>query len=125
MQFLVEGRRKFVNEKTRYSNRLTDCLKMYYPQVLQWFCEVNSEIAGEFLQRWPTLEKLQKARPETVRKILCALPQCPIGPCGSPPGRDPPGDTGDEGLCRAHLLREQHDGTGTNPARSASDDSGL
>ena len=43
---------------------------MYYPQVLQWFCEVSSEIAGEFLQRWPTLEKLQKARPETVRKFF-------------------------------------------------------
>jgi transposase len=70
LQFLVEGRRKFVNEKTRYSNRLTDCLKMYYPQVLHWFCEVSSEIAGEFLQRWPTLEKLQKARPETLRKFF-------------------------------------------------------
>ena len=70
LQFLVEGRRKFVNEKTRYSNRLTDCLKMYYPQVLDWFCEVSSEIAGEFLQRWPTLEKLQKARPETLRKFF-------------------------------------------------------
>src|ERR1051326_2965219 len=70
LQFLVEGRRKFVNEKTRYSNRLTDCLKMYYPQVLHWFCEVSSEIAGEFLQRWPTLEKLQKERPETLRKFF-------------------------------------------------------
>lgn len=70
LQFLVEGRRKFVNEKTRYSNRLTDCLKMYFPQVLNWFCEVSSEVAGAFLQRWPTLESLQKARPQTVRKFL-------------------------------------------------------
>jgi len=70
LQFLVEGRRKFVNEKTRYSNRLTDCLKMYYPQVLNWFCEVSSEIAGDFLQRWPRLENVQKARPETLRKFF-------------------------------------------------------
>src|ERR1041384_5533341 len=28
LQFLVEARRKYVNEKTRYSNRLTDCKKM-------------------------------------------------------------------------------------------------
>ena len=34
LQFLVEGRRKLVNDKTRYSNRLTACLKMYFPQVL-------------------------------------------------------------------------------------------
>ena len=38
--------------------------------MLQWFCEVSSEIAGTFLQRWPTLEKLQKARPETLRKFF-------------------------------------------------------
>ena len=34
LQFLVEARRTFVNEKTRYSNRLTACLEMYFPQVL-------------------------------------------------------------------------------------------
>jgi transposase len=70
LQFLVEARRKFVNEKTRYSNRLTDCLKMYFPQVLNWFSEVSSEIAGDFLQRWPTLDKVQKARPDTLRNFL-------------------------------------------------------
>ena len=61
LQFLVEGRRKLVNDKTRYSNRLTACLKMYFPQVLDWFAEVSSKIAGDFLERWPTLPKLQKA----------------------------------------------------------------
>lgn len=70
LQFLVEGRRKFVNEKTRYSNRLTASLKIYFPQVLDWFHEVSSQIACQFLQRWPTLEKLQKARPETVRNFF-------------------------------------------------------
>jgi hypothetical protein len=33
LQFLVEGRRKLVNDKTRYSNRLTAHFKMYFPQV--------------------------------------------------------------------------------------------
>jgi transposase len=70
LQFLVEGRRKLVSDKTRYSNRLTACLKMYFPQVLDWFSEVSSQIAGDFLQRWPTLQKLQKARPDTVRAFL-------------------------------------------------------
>ena len=31
LQFLVEERRKLVHEKTRYSNRLTAHLKMYFP----------------------------------------------------------------------------------------------
>ena len=70
LQFLVEARRTFVNEKTRYSNRLTACLKMYFPQVLNWFSEVSSEIVGDFLQRWPTLEDLQKTRAERLRKFF-------------------------------------------------------
>jgi transposase len=70
LQFLVEGRRKLVSDKTRYSNRLTACLKMYFPQVLDWFSEVSSQIAGDFLERWPTLEKLQRARSDTLRAFL-------------------------------------------------------
>jgi transposase len=70
LQFLVEQRRKFVDEKTRYSNRLTAYLKMYFPQALKWFGEITSEIAGDFLEKWPTLQKAQKARPETIRRFL-------------------------------------------------------
>ena len=70
LQFLVEARRKFVNDKTRYANRLTAHLKMYFPQVLVWFSEVSSQIVGDFLDLWPTLEQLQRARPQTVRKFL-------------------------------------------------------
>jgi len=70
LQFLVEERRKFVQEKTRYSNRLTAHLKMYFPQVLDWFDEIGSSIAAEFLERWPTLEKLQRARPATIERFF-------------------------------------------------------
>ena len=70
LQFLVEGRRKFVHEKVRYSNRLTAYLKMYFPQVLDWFSAVGTAIVGDFLLRWPTLEKLQKARPDTLRAFF-------------------------------------------------------
>jgi transposase len=76
LQFLVEGRRKLVNDKTRYSNRLTACLKMYFPQVLEWFSEASSQIAGDFLERWPTLQKLQKARPDTLRTFLIQHHSC-------------------------------------------------
>src|SRR5262249_49400547 len=58
------------HEKTRYSNRLTAHLKMYFPQVLEWFDEIGSNIAADFLERWPTLEKLQRARPATIERFF-------------------------------------------------------
>jgi transposase len=70
LQFLVEERRKFVHEKTRYSNRLMAHLKMYFPLVLDWFDEIGSNIAAEFLERWPSLEKLQRARPATLERFF-------------------------------------------------------
>ena len=78
LQFLVEERRKFVADKTRCSNRLTAHLKMYFPQVLNWFSEISSEIAGDFLQRWPTLEKAQKARPDTLRRFFIEHHSCDV-----------------------------------------------
>jgi transposase len=70
LQFLVEERRKLVQEKTRYSNRITAHLKMYFPQVLNWFDEIGSNIAVEFLEHWPSLEKLQRARPATIERFF-------------------------------------------------------
>ncbi|HET9377732.1 MAG TPA: hypothetical protein VFO40_22355 [Chthoniobacterales bacterium] len=49
---------------------------MYFPQVLDWFSEVTSPIAGDFLERWPTLQKVQKARPETLRRFLVQHHSC-------------------------------------------------
>jgi transposase len=72
LQFLVEERRKLVHEKTRYSNRLTAHLKMYFPQVLEWFDEIGSDIAAAFLLRWPTLEALQRARTSTIESFFIA-----------------------------------------------------
>jgi transposase len=70
LQFLVEERRKLVHEKTRYSNRITSHLKMYFPQVLDWFDEIGSKIVAEFLERWPDLNRLQRARPATIERFF-------------------------------------------------------
>jgi len=72
IQHLVEARRRLVNEKTRQSNRLTAKLKLYFPQILHWFDEVDSPLVGALLERWPTLEALQRARPATIRSFLTA-----------------------------------------------------
>jgi transposase len=70
LRFLVEERRKLVNERIRFSQRLNSHLKLYFPQVLNWFCDISSQIAEYFLERWPTLEELQKAKPKTLERFF-------------------------------------------------------
>jgi len=70
LQFLVEERRRLVDDITRYSNRLLAALKQTFPQVLKWFGDVSSPLVGDLLQRWPTWQELQRARPDTLRKFF-------------------------------------------------------
>ena len=63
VQNLVEERRKLVDEKTAQSNRLTSPLKIYFPQILDGFEPLDSELVCALLERWPTLEELQKVPP--------------------------------------------------------------
>ena len=70
LQFLVERRRQVVDEKTAQSNRLTDCLKLYFPQVLQWFDDVAGPLVGALLERWPSLQDLRRAHPGTLNKFF-------------------------------------------------------
>jgi len=61
LQLLVEARREAVDDKTRYLNRLTAQLKMFFPQMLDWFSTIDTVVVGRLLQKWPTLELLQAA----------------------------------------------------------------
>src|SRR5664279_2979154 len=70
LQFLVERRREVVDEKTAQSNRLTDCLKLYFPQILRWFDDVASPLVGALLERWPSLQDLRRAHPGTLSKFF-------------------------------------------------------
>jgi len=72
LQLLVEQRRRLVNDATRTTNRLTALLKSYFPQVLDWFSDLRRLIVCDFLDRWPTLDAVQRARPATVHKFLRA-----------------------------------------------------
>ena len=67
---LVSLRRRIVDARTKLSNELTSLLKSYFPQALLLTGEErHAKIALEFLQRWPNLESLKKARPQTVRSF--------------------------------------------------------
>ena len=70
IQNLVEERRKLVDEKTAQSNRLEAHLKIYFPQIPHWFEDVDSPLVCALLERWPTLEALQKAGPATLRSFF-------------------------------------------------------
>ena len=71
LQLLVEARREAVDDKTRYVNRLTSQLKMYFPQVLDWFSSVDTVVVGQLLEKWPTLDDLQRVPAAKVAGFLC------------------------------------------------------
>jgi transposase len=72
LQYLVEHRRRVVGDRTRISNRLTALLKLYYPQVLEWFDDLRTTLVCDFLFEWPTLEAVKKARRTTLEKFFHA-----------------------------------------------------
>jgi len=70
LRLLVEHRRNLVDERTAATNRIQAALKVYFPQILGWFDEIDAPMVAAFLQRWPTLEVLQKEEPEALRKFF-------------------------------------------------------
>jgi len=70
LQGLVEKRRQLVDERTAYTNRITDLLKVYFPQALDWWDNLASPLAQAALERWPTLAQLQAEDPEELRRFL-------------------------------------------------------
>lgn len=69
--FLAEGRRKVVNERTRLTSRLRSTLKMYFPQALDIIDgPLHSKLSLDFLNKWPSLNNIKKAREQTVIKFF-------------------------------------------------------
>ena len=70
LQRMVEDRRVLVSEKVRLTNRMTSALKSYYPQTLQWFTDIDTQMFCDFMQHWPTLKKAKKARQLTLSNFF-------------------------------------------------------
>jgi len=66
LMYLVEQRRKFVDDKRRFSNRLINTLKQYYPQILDWFAHRDTLLFCNFIIRWPSLQKIKRSRESTI-----------------------------------------------------------
>lgn len=76
LQRLVQHRRDIVDLRTQLTQTLQATLKEYFPLALQVAGEeLCSPLACAFLERWPTLAALQRARPTTVRKFY-TMHQC-------------------------------------------------
>ena len=88
LQYLVEQRRRFVDDRVRYTNRLGIALKQYYPQALDWFADQDTVLFCDFILRWPTLMQVKRARkatlvnffrahnmrfPKLIEKRICAV----------------------------------------------------
>jgi hypothetical protein len=69
---LVEQRRELVGDRTRFTNRLCNTLKQYYPQALEWFEQRDTVLFCDFTTRWPTLMEVQRARTTTLRAFFKA-----------------------------------------------------
>jgi transposase len=67
---LIEQRRRLVGDKNRISNRLTDALKQYFPDVLEWFQDKDTPLFCDFLTRWPTLKQVKHARKATLQSFF-------------------------------------------------------
>ena len=63
---LVEARRDLVHDRVRVTNRLIFTLKSYFPQILDWFRDKETEVFAAFLDRWPSLQDAQRARRDTL-----------------------------------------------------------
>lgn len=70
LSFLVEQRRRLVDDRRRFSNRLINTLKQYYPQLLTWFSHRDTKLFMDFIMRWPSLQKLQRSHENTIRKFF-------------------------------------------------------
>lgn len=67
---LVEQRRRLIGDKNRITNRLTDALKQYYPQVLDWFQDKDTVLFCDFLGHWPTLKRAKRTRRATLEAFF-------------------------------------------------------
>lgn len=59
-----------VAEKVRLTNRITAALKGYFPQVLAWFKDKDTQVFCEFLTRYPSLNAAQTAPKEELEQFF-------------------------------------------------------
>jgi transposase len=67
---LVEKRRRLVDDRRRFANRLICALKAYYPQPVEWFSHKETFVFSAFITQWPTLQQVKRARQNTLKRFF-------------------------------------------------------
>ena len=70
LQLLCDQRRKLVNLRVDFCNRLTAALRDYYPLALEVAgSDLASPLACAFLLKWPNLTSLKRSKSASIRKF--------------------------------------------------------
>lgn len=74
LALLAEARRKAVNDRAKYTNRLQALLKTFFPQALELTgTHLYDKVSLAFLERWERLEDIHRAQDKTIRKFYTSL----------------------------------------------------
>jgi transposase len=70
LKALLGDRETLVGDTVRIGHRLTECLRDYYPEALDFFSDVNGKVALEFLAAYPTFASAKRVRKQTLQRFL-------------------------------------------------------
>lgn len=70
LALLNEQRRAAVDERKKLVQRVKAFLNGYFPQALDLLADnVTSNLACDFIQKWPTLDAIKRAKTKTIREF--------------------------------------------------------
>jgi hypothetical protein len=70
LKALTRDQEGLIEEQTRLVNRLTACLKTYYPLALTFFSKLHRPSTLAFLQAFPTPQSATQASQEAITLVL-------------------------------------------------------
>jgi transposase len=71
LALLAQHRRELVNQRVNLSQQLIDVLKCYFPAILLLKpAKIYADWVVHMIIKWPTLQKMQAARKDSLRKFL-------------------------------------------------------
>jgi transposase len=70
LRFLSEDRRSLVEQKVSVVQQLTDSVAHYFPQIRNWLGPLDTPLCEALLERWPSLQQLQRSHPGTLKRFL-------------------------------------------------------
>jgi transposase len=70
LKTLLRDRESFVRDSTRLTNRLTACLRQYYPEALDFFEDVAGKTVLEFIAAFPDFAAASRLSRREVKRFL-------------------------------------------------------